>query len=149
MAISTVLDISNVSGFFTQVSPTQWRCKQTGKMIQDAALTYYRALPGPAMTYGVLPFVGLPIADRFYLGAVSFTVCERGVIVYDPNRTFDSPPGASGPCYLGHINQPRVLEALGASLSSQESPEVVALVKAAKAAAPALSDLVTKAKAAA
>ncbi len=30
---------------------------------------------------------------------------ERGTIIYDPDRIYDNPPGATGNCYAGHVDE--------------------------------------------
>jgi hypothetical protein len=110
--VNSMLDLAQVSGFFAQ-DGDGWKCKQNGITIWGAMLPYYRSLPGPAGQSGVLPFPGLPVRDKQYIGDVAFMVCERAVLVYDPNRSFDNPAGAQGPCYLAHIDDPRVQALMG------------------------------------
>ena len=134
--VASVLDVSKVSKYFSQVSATLWKCSN-GFSIGDSMLVYYRSLPGPAMTFGVLPFVGLPLSSKNYVGSVAYQLFERGVIIYDPNRTFDNPPGASGDCYLGKVNDPRVVALLTPDLQKQLSDQAIQIIALQKQTQPA------------
>ena len=123
--VAAALDVSKVSGYFTAKSDTEWDCKN-GFKVQDGILAFYRSLPGPAMTYGGLPFPGLPVADRTYIGDVCIQVFERAALVYDPQREHDSPPGASGACYFCHLDDPKVVSVVAAAQAQADAAALAA-----------------------
>jgi N-acetyl-anhydromuramyl-L-alanine amidase AmpD len=104
---TTVLDISQASQYFTEVTKDQrWHCKQTGFDVAYGILTYYRTCIGVALN-GLSQY-GLPISGELPIPGVqgaSFQRFERGVIVFDAAHKADSVPGISGPCYPGHIDK--------------------------------------------
>lgn len=135
--VAAALDVSKVSGYFAQKSETEWDCKN-GFSVLDGVLAFYRSLPGPAMTYGILPFPGLPVADREYQGDVCFQVFERCAIVYDPKRESDNPPGVgSQACYFVHLDNPMVAKhfappappAPPAQVITQNDPALIAALQ--------------------
>lgn len=115
--------LSDVSSYFT-ADPTvtgQWDCKN-GKSVHGSILSYYRSYGGRALCG--LSFLGLPLTnelapDATYAGRVQ--VFERGAIVYDPQRKWDTPPGVptTDACYTAHVDQGFVNKWLTAALQSQ------------------------------
>lgn len=104
---STVLDISQASNYFIEVSKdTRWHCKQTGFDVALGILTYYRTCTTTGLN-GLTQF-GLPLsAERPLQGVTGGTwqQFERGIVVFDPAHKFDSVPGITGPCYPGHLDK--------------------------------------------
>jgi N-acetylmuramoyl-L-alanine amidase len=93
------------STFFIRESPTSWLCKPTGKHITLGMLEYYKTLSFDPQHQ--LPCIGLPLTEETYIPRadevpLSYILCERGVLFYDPQHVYDNPPG-SGPVYMGHI----------------------------------------------
>ncbi len=94
------------ASFFTKVTNQSWLCNSNGKSIALGMLEYYKTLSFDPQTQ--LPCVGLPLTNETYIprldnAPLSYILCERGVLIYDPQHVYDSPPG-SGPVYMGHIN---------------------------------------------
>lgn len=105
-----MLQISDVTGFFTAQSDTAWKCKN-GNMLIGAILTFYRGLPSP------LALVGLPVTGEISVAGhtgVKIQVFERIVLIYDPGHVIDSPPGAGAvyAMHLDNINSPGVQQLL-------------------------------------
>ncbi len=125
-----VLNITDpgVAAFFSLTSAGTWHCKLTNFEIMGGILAFYRANNG-------VTALGMPISGENYpTSGVAVQVFERGVVVYDPARKYDSPPGASGDCYLGHIDSGTGLAVLEAALQQQ-------LASAQATATKAQSDL--------
>lgn len=82
----------------------QWKCRQTGKVIQYAILDYYRN--NGAKPLCGLSSLGLPITNEIPLQGVAGGVMkqhfERGVLCYDPQHKVDNPPLA-GDVYPLHL----------------------------------------------
>ena len=137
------IDLHNaeVAAHFEAAGNT-WKCKQTGKILQGAILSFYQKF-GNIDLCG-LTFLGLPVSNEIALdvhGNVKQHY-ERGVLFYDPKHAYDNPPG-SGNVYLAHIYEgpgqdPRVasLTATVADLQKQiaDNPVNVALQQALDAA---------------
>lgn len=104
---TSVLDISQVSGYFTEtVKDQRWHCKQTNIDIAYGILTYYRTCTQVGLN-GFSQY-GLPTSAELALTNVkgaTFQRFERGVIVFDPTHADDSVPGIVGPCYPGHLDR--------------------------------------------
>jgi|GEM_PF-5871194 len=99
------LDINQAQAYFIQIDASHWKCKQNGHIVRDGILDFYRTLPAVGSLNG-LTALGLPLEDEHPVpnkSGVAEQRFERGLIVYDPRRNFDRPPGAAGACYLGHI----------------------------------------------
>lgn len=103
---TTVLQISQVSQYFTEIEKDQrWRCKQTGQDIAYGILAFYRTF-GQVGLNGLSIF-GLPLSDENpvpHTKVATVQLCERGAILYDPQKEVDVVPGLSGPCYPAHID---------------------------------------------
>lgn len=113
--ISIDLTTPGISNYFEAVpgNDSQWKCKQTGKIIQYAILNYYR-------NNGTVPLcgfssLGLPVSNEIPLQGVAGAVkqhFERGVLFYDPNHSLDNPLGAKNvyPAHLygGQGEDPRI-----------------------------------------
>jgi len=87
------IDISQVTFFFEALNDHQWRCKQTGKVIQYAILDTYKGY-GNSRLCG-LSFLGLPVSDEIPIapGGIVKQHFERGVLCYDPlPHHIDNPP---------------------------------------------------------
>jgi hypothetical protein len=117
-----MLELSDVAAFFTDGGNGTWKCKANGVTLKGDILTFYRKNNGLAL-------LGLPLANENYsLAGAAFTICERGTIIYDPQRKYDNPPIA-GTCYLIHTERDvrwqkdvaslKVAQALNTSLQSQ------------------------------
>jgi hypothetical protein len=94
-----MLDLSDpvVSRYFSDGGNGAWKCKNNGVILHGGILTFYRSYGGPAL-------LGLPTAGENYSQAgAAYVVCERALIIYDPNRRYDNPP-IEGPCYLIHLD---------------------------------------------
>lgn len=99
------LNMPEVARYFTlfDTAGKQWKCRQTGKVVQYAMLNYY-------ITNGAKPFcglssLGLPTSNEIPLPGVAGAVkqyFERGVLCYDPQHRIDNPPGA-GNVYPLHL----------------------------------------------
>ncbi|HEY7984331.1 MAG TPA: hypothetical protein VID73_09190 [Ktedonobacterales bacterium] len=99
----TMLQITDVAAFFTAQDDTHWTCRQNGHTLALGMLAAWRAWPA-AGGLGGLTALGLPLGNEEYpLAGASLQRFERGVLVWDPDRKLDSPPGASGPVYLAHL----------------------------------------------
>lgn len=110
------LDISQpeVARYYDQVSATEWKCKANGFLVHGAILDFYRTISAP---YAGLTVLGLPKTNEIALGGAMpgedvFQVFERGVLVYDPSRAYDFPPGAAVEVYFGHLDREPVVSQL-------------------------------------
>lgn len=89
-----------VAKYFIDGGNNTWKCTVNGVVMLGANLTFYRTYGGPAV-------LGLPLSNEIRLTQYPNTAivpCERGIIIWDPNRLIDKAP-ISDPCYLLHINQ--------------------------------------------
>lgn len=104
------LSMPEVASHFSQNGAT-WLCKQTGKPIGGAILTFYQSY-GNAALCG-LTFLGLPLSGekpiQQFAGyehlagkGIVLQPFERGIAIYDPGHEYDNPPGA-GAVYLAHL----------------------------------------------
>lgn len=104
------LSIPEVASHFSANGAT-WLCKQTGKPIGGAILTFYQSY-GNAALCG-LTFLGLPLSGekpiQSFAGyehlagkGIVLQPFERGIAIYDPTHEYDNPPGA-GAVYLAHL----------------------------------------------
>lgn len=104
---TAVLDISQVSNYFTEViKDTRWHCPKTKQDIAYGILTYYRSCTGVALN-GLSQY-GLPLTGEQNVPGVqgaTYQIFERGVVVFDPSHKSDSVPGITGPCYPGHLDK--------------------------------------------
>lgn len=99
------LNISGVAQFFEQAPGNVWRAKQTGKLVGNAILDYYRRFGNTALCG--LTALGLPVTNE--VGVPGFPGCvmqrfERGVVYFDPHHLIDRVPGA-GAVYAAHLYQ--------------------------------------------
>lgn len=97
----TMLDISAVLNYFTDQGNDVWKCKQTGCLLGHGMLGLFRSTPTP------LALIGLPRTNEIPVPGhpgVVIMICERMILIYDPNHEIDSPPGA-GEVYAMHIDQ--------------------------------------------
>jgi hypothetical protein len=114
-----MLQITDVATFFTAQDDTHWTCRQTGHTLVLGLLAAWRAWPATGGLAG-LTALGLPLGNEEYpLPGVSLQRFERGVLVWDPDRKLDSPPGASGPVYLAHLESGPGQDQRVASLQAQ------------------------------
>ena len=96
------LDNATVAGYF-EASGDMWKCKQTGKVIGNAILSWYRLYGNSALNG--LTYLGLPLTSEIGIQSVpgaTYQRFERGVVVYDEAHKIDKVPGA-GAVYLAHI----------------------------------------------
>ncbi len=150
----TMIDLSNadVAAHFEAAGTNQWKCKQTGKILQYGILGFYRKYGNDALCG--LTHLGLPVSNEIPIGGVQGAVkqhFERGVLFYDQNHAIDNPPG-SGSVYLAHLysgpgQDPRIAElsAQVADLQKQlnNAPGNVALQQALDAANAKLAQIKT------
>lgn len=97
---TSMLQITDVSEWFEQVSPTDWRCKQTGFHIVLGLLEDYRSMP--SLGLAGMTEAGLPLeAEHGVTGkpGVALQRFERLQRAWDPSRIYGAPPGVVGPCY--------------------------------------------------
>lgn len=107
--------------FFTKIDDHNWQCKRTGKHISLGMLNYYKTLSFNPRKQ--LPCVGLPVTDETYIHRpdnvpLSYQLCERGALIYDPQHLYDNPPG-SDTVYLAHIGSGVVLDLLSEPFKKQ------------------------------
>lgn len=101
MAIN--LNNPNVAARFLATPDGKWKCKQNGNILQFGMLKFYRSYGKDA--FCGLTYLGLPLSNEVPIEGHQGVVkqeFERGWLVYDPNHTFDDPPGA-GDVYLMHL----------------------------------------------
>jgi len=103
--MAKIIDLTDpvVARYFTATSNGQWRCNQTGHIVHDGMLKFYRSFGQDA--YCGLTYLGLPLSEEEPVGGHPGVVkqqFERAVLVYDLNHQIDQPPGASS-VYLMHI----------------------------------------------
>lgn len=119
------LTTSGVGQYFEQAPGNVWRCKQTGKVVGNAILDYYRKI-GQVGLNG-LTCLGLPVTNE--MGVPGFPGCvmqrfERGVLYYDPKHLIDRAPGAemvyAAHLYQGFGQDPRI-DQLQASINSLQA----------------------------
>lgn len=100
--MSIELSTPGVGNFF-EGTDTRWHCRNTGSDIFGAILSFYKTFGGAGLCG--LTHLGLPKTGEVSFGEGRvYQRFERGVLCYDPDRTNDGPPGASGPVYLMHID---------------------------------------------
>ena len=144
----SMLTIQQASNYFTAIDDQHWRCRQTDFIVQLGILEFYRTIG--VFQYNGLSLLGLPKSTEVTLKpGVALQRYERGVVVYDPQRQFDTPPGVIGPCYLVHIDslysQVAQLEQQVATLQQEVSKSQPDPLDAEmRAALTALKPLVTK-----
>src|SRR5262249_37751803 len=102
------------ASFFTKVTNQNWLCNSTGKHITLGMLEFYKTLSFDPQHQ--LPCVDLPLTEETYVprsdnAPLSYILCERGALIYDPQHVNDSPPG-SGQVYMAHINSRIILNLL-------------------------------------
>jgi hypothetical protein len=99
------LDNAVVANYFTSVGETRWKCKQTGFIVRDGILKFYRSFSNDALCG--LTYLGLPKSNEEYLHPeyphISEQVFERARLRYDPEHKLDQPPGADA-VYLMHLS---------------------------------------------
>jgi GH25 family lysozyme M1 (1,4-beta-N-acetylmuramidase) len=83
-----------------------WLCTN-GNVLRSSMLDTYVSMPGIGTRNG-LSDLALPLTNEAYLSGTNnqatFQVFENGVLIYDPQRVYSSPGGASGPVYKGHLS---------------------------------------------
>lgn len=102
------ISIGETLGLFTEPAAGHWVCSKTGAALTGAFLDAYTSMPSSGALAG-LTELGLPLHDPQYLNQAQYPqavaqVFERGVLIYDPLRKFDNPPGVSGPIYRAHVD---------------------------------------------
>jgi hypothetical protein len=100
------IDLDNpvVAGYFTPAGDKHWRCKQTGFIVHDGILKFYRSFGNNALCG--LTHLGLPKSNEQYPHPEHPTIAEqefeRAWVRYDPEHKLDQPPSA-GDAYLMHL----------------------------------------------
>jgi hypothetical protein len=98
-----MLSIAQASAYFIQIDASHWKCKMNGHMLRAGILNAYCTWPAQGSEFG-LTALGLPLGDEYQVKpGIAAQRFERGLVVYDPSRIYDNPPGSSGSCYLGHV----------------------------------------------
>ncbi|GHO75010.1 hypothetical protein KSD_27810 [Ktedonobacter sp. SOSP1-85] len=95
-----------VARYFEQAGTGRWHCKATNYYIFGGMLNFYCSFGGTGKNG--LTYLGMPLMNEYYPdpnAQFSYQRFERGILAYDPNHSFDRPPGA-GTIYLMHIDQP-------------------------------------------
>jgi N-acetyl-anhydromuramyl-L-alanine amidase AmpD len=111
---TTMLDISQASGYFKQIADDRWQCivvDQHNKAkyqhdIAYAILNYYRTCCQVGLN-GLSQY-GIPVSDEQRVPNTKLAVIqwfERGGILFDPLGEVDKVPGLPGPCYPTHVEQ--------------------------------------------
>jgi hypothetical protein len=81
-----------------------WKCKQTGFLVGHGILAFYQKFGGDALCG--LTYLGIAMSNEIAItghpGSV-YQKFERGIAVYNPDHSFDFPPGA-GPVYMAHTD---------------------------------------------
>lgn len=77
-----------------------WRAKGTGKLIRGDILNLYRSEDG-------IKRLRMPRTEEVPLPncvhGETAQLFEAGVVIFDPQRKFDNPPGSTGTCYYGQF----------------------------------------------
>lgn len=92
-----------VAGYFGTTPDGQWQCKRTGFIVRKGILSFYCSHGKDA--FCGLTYLGLPLSNEISITGLPGVVkqeFERGWLVYDPNKKFDNPPGASE-VYFMHL----------------------------------------------
>jgi len=106
-----------VSTYFTG-DAQHWHCPATGKDVANGMLTFYQSFGGSGLCG--LTHLGLPLSNELGLGnGRTIQFFERGVLVFDPGHTNDTPPGAIGPVYVAHIDKGPGMDPRIAQLQAQ------------------------------
>jgi hypothetical protein len=150
-----------VAAYFEGQADGSWKCKQTGHTIAAGMLATYRDIAALGTLAG-LTALGLPLSDIVYqpAGECAVQAFERGILVWDPKRKLDNPPGVVGDYYLAHIDDPQTNPVLAAQMhdltaqvaalqaqltQAQQAASIgVAATTAIRALAAALADVETK-----
>ncbi|HLZ23035.1 MAG TPA: hypothetical protein VKQ30_13020 [Ktedonobacterales bacterium] len=148
-----MLDINDlvVKAFFALVADGGWLCAHTGQEIHGGILAFYREMAAAGSLAG-LTALGLPKTGEIAPKAGSVArvqLFERGAIAYDPHRELDAPPGATGDCYLAHVDSGAALTALEATLHTQLAAAQDAATLASQQRDQAVADAATARAAAA
>jgi hypothetical protein len=103
-----MLDFSDemVKKYYQDKGGNEWFCPKTGQTLHGGILDYYKSIPaqhGGLTTHGLPLTPEVPIANS--TGGAVAQLCERGVIIYDPDRSVDDPPGSEDKEYNGHVEQ--------------------------------------------
>lgn len=102
--IVITLKSPNVGNYYVAAPNGRWRCTKTGATIGGAILAFYCKFGGDRLCG--LTYLGLPLTNEIGVGngrVIQFF--ERGVLVYDPQHTIDSPVGGADSVYLMHIDR--------------------------------------------
>ena len=108
-----MLTIGQVNGYFKANADGSWQ--HGAHVLRGGILDFYRSFPWGNLNgfsaFGLLKTsesaIGKPAAGK--TAQPVFQIFERGVLVYDPDRVIDNPPGAVGPIYPWHIDKAQVL----------------------------------------
>jgi N-acetylmuramoyl-L-alanine amidase len=134
------LDTPGVANFF-HGNDQNWSCTN-GNVISYGMLGFYRSVGNSALCG--LTLLGLPLTGEIYpQKGVVLQLCERGLMVYDPGKIVDNPPG-SGDAYLGHITSGAGLQMIAKPLVDALQLQISALkIQLAAETQPALQSQVT------
>lgn len=119
-----MLQLSDPIGkyFTANASGDRWHCTKTNQDIAYALLHFYRSYGG---------VFGLPLTGEIYLQQypkAAIQYMERAIVVFDPDRKIDNPPGA-GDCYLLHIDSGIGQQAIAKPLLTAMQSQIDALTK--------------------
>lgn len=133
------ITVDETLGLFSEPAAGHWVCGKTGAALTGAFLDAYTSMPSSGTLAG-LTELGLPLHDPQYLNQAQYPqaaaqVFERGVLIYDPLRKFDNPPGVSGPIYRAHVDVTAFYANQQADPNAAKAESFMASVKALVAAA--------------
>lgn len=96
----------------------KWRVKNSNIQIWGDIRDYY-------CRYGGVAHFGLPLTSELdnVVTGCKVTVCERAIIIFDPDRRHDNPP-ETGTCYLMHITSGKGQEYLAQPLVAALNAEL-------------------------
>lgn len=111
-----LLSLATVAHYFETVpdpantGAPAWKCKTNGYVVRAGLLDGYTTEPSRTGLAG-LEVLGLPLENERPLADAHGHVLpntagqrfERGILVWDPNHTFDRPPGVTSPYYHAHV----------------------------------------------
>lgn len=109
-----------MASYFVDAHDGKWGVKGTNIQIWGDIRNFY-------CKYGGVALFGLPLTSERtdIVPGRPVTVCERGIIIFDPNREYDNPP-VEGTCYLIHLTSGKGQEYLARPVIASLSAELTA-----------------------
>lgn len=118
---------------------------QTALDAATAKIAQLAAQPAPDFLTQLTTWLGPARSDPIFnpdLPGVTLHVFERGILVQDPSRALDNPPGVLGPVYLGSLSLLKTLMTAGIlPLESNAQTQITALQGQLEAAQNQIKDL--------